>query len=245
MKYKIYTDIKNRRFLCSSETTFLLKNKTVVIDDLGDFLLIPSNNSFKKISIEDLLKTEAIIDIGQCTFLEDENILKTEKNEIIKLKFDETPVNRIMFTQGYCVEFAIVLKKELEKKYPKKSFSFASIRGKFLDEDYSTEEEVEYYYEDCHGCVIDNSNKEYYFDVNGINRFDNHYNSFVFSDKPIDVELFIFEDIYEEEFKELFGEFEDSAIEKAKLYLRQNKELLSSFYNKDDKNIKSKATLNI
>lgn len=75
-------------------------------------------------------------------------------------------------------------------------------------------------WEACHGVVIKKGDTSTYLDVNGLNTFEEEYDSFMFSSMPSEVRLTEYEEDFEHEFEELFGELEQVAVEKANVFFK-------------------------
>lgn len=241
MKYKIIEDESKNKYVYSIKETYKIDNhlndKIIVSDDKKIIYYINERNRLENIT-NDLSYFKGLNSIGKCK-LKDFN-LTLENKEIIKI-IDNTPkIDKEDFIQGFCVEFAIVLLKQLKKLDENKEnkYSFGVIEGLIFDEEADEDEKIKHYTEACHGVVIKNDNLEEYFDVNGLNKFDKNLEKnleeYRFSEKPFDIQL---RKIGKNSFSNLFGGLDDYGLEIASLYIKQNPELLESILKNEKENV--------
>jgi hypothetical protein len=226
MKYILFTDSDNNKYLKDNDTFYLIKDnnlkRNLLVDDYHSKLLIKDNDIFKGISFKDI--QYGIKKVNYDFFDNDESILFING---IKINLDiNVVIDKSMFNSGYCVEYAIALRESLEKKYPNKNFRLAKIEGyvkNFDFDDHFDDPDDKFIWEACHGVVIEENNPTIYYDVNGLNKFDdNNFDEYGFTSPAKKIRLTIQDDKFIDDFLHLFAEFEPIAKEKAEMYIKKH-----------------------
>ena len=135
---------------------------------------VASNPNIPQEVYEDSLTKDASLDEAKY-FVEKEKII-------------ETPINKGVFNMGGCSAFAEIFYERFKNEIP--SIKLGVVRGKIKLDDYEEYGDTEW--EDCHAVVM--LNEEYYFDVDGLVKFNPESKVFGFSNDTLKVELIALDD---------------------------------------------------